>query len=165
MALGAPGTEGARDRTVRSRPQYGLVPWFEPDYPPRVFRTPELCAASAAAYELWRETEQLTKEQLLFVTGGIDAGAEDSRIVQGALAACREHDLPHQVLTARETTQRFPGYKLPDQYAVIYQPDAGFVASERAILAHASLAVAAGAESTGVRRCSPLSLPRGGWWS
>src|SRR4029078_5371538 len=65
------------------------------------------------------------------------------------IVGCREHYLPHEGLTARETTQRFPGYKLPDQYAVVYQPDAGFVASERSILAHASLAVAAGAEIHG----------------
>lgn len=113
------------------------------------FEHPNYVPLLVRAYELWREAEQLTKEQLLFITGGIDAGTEDSRIVQGALTACREHNLSHEVLTARETTQRFPGYKLPDSYAVIYQPDAGFVASERAILAHASLAVSAGAEIHG----------------
>lgn len=110
------------------------------------FEHPNYVPLLRRAYELWREAEQLTKEQLLFVTGGIDAGVDESRIVQGALAACREHDLPHEVLTAQETRQRFPGYGLPDNYRVVYQPDAGFVASERAILAHASLAVSAGAE-------------------
>ncbi len=114
--------------------------YFEhPDYVPLLRR----------AYELWREAERLSNEQLLFVTGGIDAGAEDSRIVQGALTACKEHGLPYEALTARETNQRFPGYKLPADYAVVYQPDAGFVASERAILAHASLAISAGAEIHG----------------
>lgn len=113
------------------------------------FEHPNYVPLLRRAYELWRETEKLVGEQLLFITGGIDAGAEDSRVVQGALAACREHGLPHEVLTAGEATARFPGYKLPDNYAVIYQPDAGFVASERAILAHASLAVSAGAEIHG----------------
>ena len=78
------------------------------------FEHPNYVPLLRRAYELWREAEQLTKEQLLFVTGGIDAGAEDSRIVQGALTACREHDLSHEVMTARETQQRFPGYKLPE---------------------------------------------------
>jgi sarcosine oxidase len=113
------------------------------------FEHPNYVPLLRRAYELWREAEQLTREQLLFITGGIDAGTEDSRIVQGALMACREHDLAHEVLTAREATQRFPGYKLPDQYAIVFQPEAGFVASERAILAHASLAVSAGAELHG----------------
>jgi sarcosine oxidase len=113
------------------------------------FEHPNYVPLLRRAYELWRETERLAGEQLLFVTGGIDAGVGGSRIVQGALTTCREHGLAHEVLTARETTQRFPGYKLPDDYEVVYQPDAGFVASERAILAHASLAVAAGAQIHG----------------
>lgn len=113
------------------------------------FEHPNYVPLLRRAYELWREAETLTNEQLLFVTGGIDAGRADSRIVEGALRACREHDLPHEVLTAAETTRRFPGYRLPAGYTVVYQPDAGFVASERAILAHASLAVSAGAEIHG----------------
>lgn len=114
--------------------------YFEhPDYVPLLRR----------AYELWRETEQLAGEQLLYVTGGLDAGLEDGRIVQGSLAACRLHDLPHELLTSAEITRRFPGYRLPPHYAGVYQPDGGFVASERAILAQASLAVAAGAEIHG----------------
>jgi sarcosine oxidase len=111
--------------------------YFEhPDYVPLLRR----------AYELWRETEQLAGEQLLYVTGGLDGGREDGRIVQGSLAACRDHGLPHEVLTAAEVARRFPGYRLPGDSVAVYQPDGGFVASERAILAHASLAVAAGAE-------------------
>ncbi|WP_207477186.1 N-methyl-L-tryptophan oxidase [Arenibaculum pallidiluteum] len=126
--------------------------YFEhPDYVPLLRR----------AYALWRETESLAGEQLLFVTGGIDGGAEDSRVVQGSLRACREHDLPHEVLTAAETARRFPGYRLPDGYAAVYQPDAGFVASERAILAHASLAVAKGAEIHGRERVVAIEPGQG----
>lgn len=111
--------------------------YFEhPDYVPLLRR----------AYALWRETERLAGEQLLYVTGGLDAGLADGRVVRGALAACREHDLPHEVLTAAETSRRFPGYRMPAHYAAVFQPDGGFVASERAIMAHASLAIAAGAE-------------------
>lgn len=114
--------------------------YFEhPDYVPLLRR----------AYELWRETERLAGEQLLFVTGGLDAGLENGRVVQGSLTACREHDLPHEMLTSAEITRRFPGYRLPAHYAAVYQPEGGFVASERAILAHASLATAAGAELHG----------------
>ena len=111
--------------------------YFEhPDYVPLLRR----------AYELWRETEALAGEQLLFVTGGLDAGLRDGRIVQGSLAACREHDLAHEFLTGAAVNARFPGYRLPAHYAAVFQPQAGFVASERAIMAHAGLAIAAGAE-------------------
>lgn len=98
------------------------------------------------AYELWRSTETAFGEQLLYITGGIDAGPLGGRVVGGSLAACREHDLPHELLDAREAMRRFPGFRLaPDQVAN-FQADAGFVMSERAIVAHVTMAMAAGAE-------------------
>ena len=83
------------------------------------------------AYEVWRELEAAAGERLLFVTGGVDAGPEDGRIVQGALASCREHGLAHEVLTAAELAARFPGWRMPEHFAAVVQPDGGFVASER----------------------------------
>lgn len=125
----AMGSSHGQNRIIR-------LAYFEhPDYVPLLRR----------AYAVWRETERLAGEQLLFVTGGLDAGPGDGRIVAGSRAACRAHDLPHEELSAAEIRRRFPGYRLPDDYAAIYQPDGGFVASERAILAHAALAIAAGA--------------------
>src|SRR3954462_4419013 len=98
------------------------------------------------AYELWREAEYASGERLLFITGGVDTGPESGRIVQGALASCREHDLPHEILTAAELAKRHPGYRLPEHFVAVFQADAGFVASERAIVAPARLALAAGAD-------------------
>jgi sarcosine oxidase len=113
------------------------------------FEHPSYVPLLRRAYELWRETETLAGDRLLYVTGGIDAGPESSRTFQGSLESCREHDLPHEVLTAAEINRRHPGYRLPADYAAVYQPDGGFIASERAVLAHAMLAVAAGAEIHG----------------
>jgi len=110
------------------------------------FEHPKYVPLLRRAYELWRETEALAGEQLLFITGSIDGGREDSRVVQGSLAACREHGLEHALLDAAETHRRFPGYRLPADHVAVFQPDGGFVASERAILAHAALAIGAGAE-------------------
>ena len=111
--------------------------YFEhPDYVPLLRR----------AYQLWREAEREAGEQLLYITGGLDAGREDSRTVQGALVACLQHGLPHELLDAVQINLCFPGYRLPADYAAVWQPDGGFVASDRAILAHAALAIHAGAE-------------------
>jgi sarcosine oxidase len=98
------------------------------------------------AYELWREAEQLAGEQLLYVTGSLDIGTTDGDIVQGALASCREHSLFHELLDAAAVNRRFPGYRLPPEYAAVYQSDGGFVASERAIVHHVWMAQAHGAE-------------------
>jgi sarcosine oxidase len=126
----AMGSSHGQNRIIR------LAYYEHPSYVPLLRR----------AYELWRETEAAGGEQLLFVTGGVDAGPEGGRIVAGSLASCREHDLPHEVMDARELSRRFPGWRLPDEHVAVVQPDAGFVASERAIVTHARLALAAGAD-------------------
>src|SRR6185436_19064204 len=67
------------------------------------------------AYERWRELEQAAGEQLLWITGGVDAGHPDGEHVRGALESARVHELAHEVLTAAELHRRFPGYALPDE--------------------------------------------------
>lgn len=98
------------------------------------------------AYELWREIENVTGERLLFITGSIDAGEETCNTVKGALLSCEIHALPHETLDAEELHARFPGYRLPREMMAIYQPDGGFILSERAIVTHVMAAQALGAE-------------------
>ena len=98
------------------------------------------------AYELWREIENVSGERLLIITGGIDAGAPASATVRGSLLACDLHHLPHEVLDAAALHRRFPGYHLPAEMVAVYQPDGGFVLSERAIVAYVAAAQALGAE-------------------
>jgi sarcosine oxidase len=97
------------------------------------------------SYELWRDLEQRAGEQLLFVTGSMDIGPAGSSVVNGSLASCRQHDLAHEQLNAMEVMRRFPGYCLPADYEAVLQPDGGFVASERAIVAGVNLAMDNGA--------------------
>jgi sarcosine oxidase len=98
------------------------------------------------AYELWREIEHVSGEHLLFITGGIDAGPAEGSIVTGSLRSCEEHGLPHEVLDSAQLRRRFPGYRLPKGTMAVYQPDAGFVMSERSIIAYVTAAQALGAE-------------------
>jgi sarcosine oxidase len=98
------------------------------------------------AYELWRELERRVGEQLLYITGSIDSGPEDSQIVQGSRASCEEHNLPHELLTGAEVNRRYPGYRLPTDHGAILQPEGGFLLSERCIVAHVTAAQVLGAE-------------------
>ena len=101
------------------------------------------------AYERWRALESRLGETILVTTGGLDIGPADSETVMGARASAREHALPHELLEAAEVRSRFPGLALPDELVAVFQPDGGFVLSERAIAGHARLALAAGAEIHG----------------
>ena len=108
----------------------------DPRYVPMVRRS----------YKLWRELGRKVRERLLFITGGVDAGAEDSWIVQGSLKSCVSHGLKFDLLTSAELHRRFPGFRLPKRMIALYQPQGGFVLSERSIVAHVSLALDLGAE-------------------
>ncbi|GJD47664.1 Monomeric sarcosine oxidase [Methylobacterium crusticola] len=110
------------------------------------FEDPSYVPLLRRAYENWRDLETRFGEPLLHVTGSVDAGPEGSRVVEGARAACRAHDLPHEVLSARDLNARFPGYGLPPGHTALLQQEGGFVASERAIVAHVAMAQHAGAE-------------------
>jgi sarcosine oxidase len=101
------------------------------------------------AYVLWHELEELARERLLVQTGSIDAGPADGAIVSGSLRACVEHDLPHDVLDGGSLRRRFPGYRLPPAMSAVYQPQGGFLMSERCIVAHINAALARGAEVHG----------------
>lgn len=113
------------------------LPYYEdPAYVPLLRR----------AYALWRELEAASGERALVITGSIDAGPEDGAIFNGALGSARLHDLPHAVLTGAAVNARFPGYRLPAGARAVFQPEGGFVLSERAIVAHANAATEAGAD-------------------
>jgi len=98
------------------------------------------------AYARWRALEDATGERLLVITGGIDAGAEDTATVQGSLVSCALHDLPHERLDAAALAQRFPGYRLPEPMIGVYQPDAGMLDPERCVTAYVAAARKLGAE-------------------
>jgi sarcosine oxidase len=106
------------------------------------FEHPAYVPLMRRAYELWRELETDAGEQLLHVTGIVEAG---ERIYEGTLLACREHGLPHDAIDGREIGRRFPGYRLPPDLQAIYQPDGGFVLPERCVVAHVEGALASGA--------------------
>ena len=106
------------------------------------FEDPSYVPLLRRAYELWRELETEAEEQLLYITGILEAG---ERIYEGALRSCHEHDLPHESLDGATVSRRFPAYRLPDDLPVLYQPDAGFVLPERCIVAHVHGALARGA--------------------
>ena len=101
------------------------------------------------AYELWRELQVEAGEQLLHITGSIDAGPADSWVFKGSMQSCIDHGLPHEVLTGAELHRRFPGYNLPFDTLAVLQPEGGFLAPERCIVSYVLGAQALGAQIHG----------------
>jgi sarcosine oxidase len=98
------------------------------------------------ALDLWLDLEATVGERLVHVTGSVDAGPADGDVFTGSLESCRVHHLDHEVLDSAALAARFPGYRLPEDTMSVFQPEGGFLLSERCIVAHVSTALAAGAE-------------------
>jgi sarcosine oxidase len=97
------------------------------------------------AFELWRELGRDFGEQVLYVTGSIDTGPVDEFVFRESRRSCDLHELPHELLSAHELMRRYPAFSVPDDFEAVLQPDGGFVASERAIVAHVMGAIECGA--------------------
>ena len=124
------GASAGKSRLIRKA-------YFEaPDYVPLLRR----------AYELWRNLERDTRDELLRLTGVLVAGAEESEIVRGVQQAAREYDLPIESLGKRELGTRYPTLRVLDGEVGILERDGGVILPERAIAAHLKIAEAAGAE-------------------
>ncbi|HZZ43096.1 MAG TPA: N-methyl-L-tryptophan oxidase [Tepidisphaeraceae bacterium] len=98
------------------------------------------------AYELWEELEKLSGQKLLFKTGGIYMGPADGEVVPGARGAARQYGLAHEMLSWDELRKRYPMFSLPEGYAGIYEPEAGFLLPELCISTYAAAAMNGGAE-------------------
>ncbi|MCY4640648.1 MAG: N-methyl-L-tryptophan oxidase [Chloroflexi bacterium] len=110
------------------------------------FEHPSYVPLLRRAYERWRSLEEAGGEQLLHITGSVDLGREQGRVFPGSLRSCLEHGLPHEVLGPAALMHRFPALRVPAGWRGLYQPQGGFVLSERAIVHHVLAAQEHGAE-------------------
>ena len=107
-----------------------------PDYVPLLKR----------AYPLWEELQQRRQEPLYHETGVIEVGPADGELVHGVLATAAEHDLPIELLEAGDAEDRWPGFRIPEAYQVIFEQRAGYLMVENCVRAYLDLAREGGAE-------------------
>src|ERR1700722_4739989 len=91
------------------------------------FEHPSYVPLLRRAYENWRALEQVTGADLLTITGILQAGIPGSTVVGGAAEAARLHDLPHEMLSARQVAERFPAFALPAHWETLFEADGGFL--------------------------------------
>lgn len=98
------------------------------------------------AYELWREVEQDSGEDLLTITGGLMIGTPESELVSGSLASAQQHGLEHELLSAQDVQRRYTVFHLQADEVALWEPRAGFLRPERCVASFVRGAQAAGAE-------------------
>ena len=124
------GSSGGLTRVIR------LAYYEHPDYVPLLKR----------AWELWRDLERATGEELLRQTGGVYAGPRDGELVAGSLRSAREHSLEHELLDPDALRARLPLFRLDPEWWGLAEATAGYLLPDRAIAAHLRLAQRHGAE-------------------
>ena len=110
------------------------------------FEHPSYVPLLRRAFALWRALEADSGASVLHITGSLDVGPAGSRVFEGSRASCVAHGLPHEVLDAAALARRVPAWRPADDVCAVLQPDGGFLTPERAIVAHAQLARAHGAD-------------------
>lgn len=119
----------------------------------RVIRTayhehPDYVPLLRSSFVLWHQLETESGQRLIYITGGLYMGEQDGLPGQ-ARAAASEHGVPYELLDHAALARRFPQFTLPESFIGMLEPNAGFVIPERAIAAHAGLALRHGAELRG----------------
>lgn len=109
------------------------------------FEDPSYVPLLKRAYENWRSLEARLRAEILTVTGVLQIGAPESKIVSGTRASCEMHGLPHELLDKGAMKRRFPAFELGDGEVGLLDPQGGYVRPEAAIMGYLKLAAEDGA--------------------
>jgi sarcosine oxidase len=122
------------------------------------FEDPRYVPLVRRAFELWRDLERRSGEQILTMTGALSIGPSESELIAGTLASVRAHDLAHEVLTPDGICARFPQHRPREGDTGIFEADAGVLRPELAVRTMAAEAARLGAAvhtGTAIRRVEP----------
>ncbi len=99
-----------------------------------------------SAYDLWRDLQVESVEELLVPCGGLLIGRPENPLVVQTTQALRESATPFETLSPQQSSQRFEAIALQPHEIALYQPDAGYLRSSRCVLANVRSARAHGAQ-------------------
>ncbi|MBV8998292.1 MAG: N-methyl-L-tryptophan oxidase, partial [Solirubrobacterales bacterium] len=106
---------------------------------------PEYVPLVRRSHELWREIEAQTGTRLLTQPGGLIMARPGSWFFEETRELARRLEIEHEELSAVEIRKRFPMFAVDEETEGYYEPAAGFVRPEDAVLAQLELARRAGA--------------------
>jgi sarcosine oxidase len=115
------------------------------------------------ARDLWRELEAACGTALLEITGVVTITDHDHPDHAALLRAAREQGLAFEVVTGEEARRRLPQHVIRDRDVAIFDPEGGYVRSERAVFSAVQLAQRRGASFLGNRTVTALARQRGQW--
>jgi len=115
------------------------------------------------ARDLWRELEAETGTALLHATGVVTIMDDDHPDHAALLRAGRERGLAYEVVAGDEARRRLPAHLIRDGDVALFDPEGGYVLSERAVFAAVRLAERHGATFLGGRTVLGLQAAGERW--
>lgn len=111
--------------------------YFEhPDYVPLLNRS----------YQLWKELEKVADQEIFNRCGVIIYADAESNVYKGTLNSSKMHNISVDRIRMEEALERWPIYRPHEHHSVLYEPDAGFLYPEKAVMSYTNLAKKAGAD-------------------
>ena len=87
------------------------------------------------SFELWRELESLSGQQLLTPSPCLTVGPPGGELVTGVLRAAREHNLHIDHLNSAEIERDYPAFQIGPEYEGLVERDAGVLFVEKCVQA------------------------------
>jgi sarcosine oxidase len=97
------------------------------------------------SYELWRELERASGQELLHQVGYLFVGSPGSKRMARSMDSYGSQAVPHEVLSESEISKRFPQFRLEPGEVGIFDPDAARLDPEACVAAALEIAVRNGA--------------------
>ncbi len=96
------------------------------------------------AFRAWRELEADAGRPLFIRTGGVSICPKEVDYVARVASSLAAIDIPHRRMDGWEWIRTMPTFGVPDDSDVVFEPDAGLIAAERAVAVQIELARAIG---------------------
>jgi sarcosine oxidase len=109
------------------------------------YETPAYVPLLQRAYQNWAELEKVSGEQVYFKTGVLYAGKYDHHRMKSIHESATKYNITVDSLSKQDVQKRFPQFNIPDGHEILFEPDAGFLTPEKAILLYAEQALKNGA--------------------
>ena len=123
------GSHAGQSRIIRKA-------YFEhPDYVPLLER----------AYKNWKALEWETGKQVYFKTGLLYAGNPNNEIIKGIEQSAALYNIDLDQLNIAAATDQYPQFTFPEDFEILFEPEAGFIPPERSIRLYAREAEKKGA--------------------
>ncbi|WP_338889166.1 FAD-dependent oxidoreductase [Rhodococcus sovatensis] len=134
----------------------------------RMFRTiypesPNYSGLLEKSSTMWRELERASGLSLMVSTGALTISTPDSVMVSSTVAAAEAAKVEYEILDPATTLARHPGQILRDDEVAVFDPGAGVIRSNAAIVVAADRAEALGARILSHTEVFEISAIGGGY--